>query len=70
LGKSTIVMRKDGYKLIYYTGYEAEDTFELYDLNTDIEELDDLYPRDPAIAKMLREELLDSLSDADKPYKK
>jgi len=70
LKSSTIVMRKDDYKLIYYTGYEPEDSFELYDLTADIEELDNLYPMQPAVTKKLKEELLDSLSDADKPYKR
>ena len=70
LSKATIVLQKDDYKLIYYKGYDAEDSFELYDLKADIEELDDLYPMKPVIAKTLSEELLDSLSDADKPYRK
>lgn len=66
LKKATIAMRKGNQKLIYYTGYEREDTFELYDLGKDTEELRDLYPRQPAIARLMKEELLDSLSDADK----
>lgn len=70
LHQATIVMRKNDYKIIYYTGYEAEDSFELYDLTADVEELDDLYPMQPAVAKKLKEELLDSLSDADNPYKR
>jgi len=70
LHRSTIAMYKDKYKLIYYTGYEPEDTFELYDLDADIEEMEDLYPQNPEVVKKLKEELLDSLSDADKPYKK
>jgi hypothetical protein len=61
-------MRKGNYKLIYYTGYEAEESFELYDLDTDLEELTDLYPQQPAIARQLREELLESWFDADKAY--
>ena len=70
LNMATIAMRKGNTKLIYYTGYEPEDTFELYDLNEDIEELDDLYPAQPAVARQLREELLESLFDADKIYMK
>jgi arylsulfatase A-like enzyme len=70
LKKATIAMQKGNYKLIYYTGYELEDTFELYDLNADIEELNDLYPAQPAIAGQMKEELLDSLCDANKPYMK
>lgn len=70
LKKATTVIQKDEYKLIYYTGYEAEDSYELYDLNADLEELEDLYPAKPAVAKTLKEELLDSLAAADKPYTK
>lgn len=59
---ATIAMCKGQYKLIYYTGYEAEDSFELYNHGDDIEELNDLYPQQPAVAKTMREELLDHLS--------
>lgn len=69
LKKATLVMQKDEQKLIYYTGYEGQDSFELYDLNADAEELEDLYPTQPAAAKILREELLDSLADADNLFK-
>ena len=70
LKKATVAMKKGSYKLIYYTGYEAEDSFELYDLEADIEELRDLYPAKPAIAGKMREELLENLLAADKPYLK
>ncbi|MDP1544865.1 MAG: sulfatase-like hydrolase/transferase [Anaerolineales bacterium] len=66
--KGTVVLRKGTHKLIYYTGYEAEDSFELYDLETDYEEIKDLYHAQPAILSIMKEELLDSLSDANKPY--
>ncbi|MBL8102211.1 MAG: sulfatase-like hydrolase/transferase [Anaerolineales bacterium] len=68
LTKATVAMRKGTYKLIYYTGYEAQDSFELYDLAEDGEELRDLYPEAPEIAKKLREELLETLLAADTPY--
>jgi arylsulfatase A-like enzyme len=61
----TIAMRKGKYKLIYYTGYEKQDSFELYDLENDLEELTDLYPTQPAIASALREELLAKFHAAD-----
>lgn len=70
LTRTTVAMRKGNYKLIYYTGYEADDSFELYDLGGDIEELDDLYPSQPAIVRQLKEELLESLFEANKPYMK
>ena len=70
LKRATVAMQKGNYKLIYYTGYEPEDTFELYDLDADPEELEDLYPAQPLIAGRMKEELLESLFDADKPYMK
>jgi hypothetical protein len=70
LRKATVSMYKGTHKLIYYTGYEAEDAFELYDLASDAEEMEDLYPAQPAIVKKLKEELLDTFLDADKPYTK
>jgi len=70
LKRATIAMQKGNYKLIYYTGYEPEDSFELYDLHADIEELDDLYPAQPTFARRMKEELLDSLFDSNKPYMK
>lgn len=69
LKKATITIQKDDYKLIYYTGYGLENSFELYNIRDDMEELNNLYPQSPTIAKTLRDELLDSLSDADQPYK-
>lgn len=62
--KATIAMRKGQYKLIYYTGYESDDSFELYDHGDDVEEMNDLYPQQPTIARTMREELLDHLSTA------
>ena len=68
LKKASLAIRKGPYKLIAYIGYEAEDSFELYDMESDFEELDDLYSKQPAFLKKLKEELFDNLSDANKPY--
>ena len=70
LSTATVSMYKGVHKLIYYTGYEASDSFELYDLEVDAEEMEDLYPAQPEIAKKMKEELLDTFSDANKPYMK
>ncbi len=59
--RTSFALRKGPYKLIYYKGfaeYEGKDTFELYDIDSDPEELNDLYPQAPAAAKDLRDELL------------
>ena len=66
LTKATVALRKGNQKLVYYTGYEAEDSFELYDLDDDIEELTDLFSDQPAFAKSMKEELLEAFFEANK----
>ena len=61
LSFASFALRKGSHKLIYYRGFEDygnKDKFELYDLENDPEELDDLYSATSAIAGNLREELL------------
>lgn len=61
LSLASFAIRKDQYKLIYYKGYEqygGEAAFELYNMDADPEELDDLYPGNPSVAKPLQAELL------------
>jgi arylsulfatase A-like enzyme len=65
LKKATVAMHKNGYKLIYYHGYDAEDQFELYDILNDPEELSDLYPSNPSFIPKMRDELFSTLSRAD-----
>ncbi len=57
----TFGIRKENYKLIYYRGYKEydhKDTFELYDLEDDPDEVKDLYSETSPIARDLRAELL------------
>ena len=68
LRKATVAMRKGNLKLIYYTGYEGDDAFELYDLEADPEEMQDMYPAGPAVVGRLREELMEAMHSADAPY--
>jgi arylsulfatase A-like enzyme len=70
LAKATIALRQGNNKLIYYTGYEPEDSFELYDLDADIEEMNDLYPSQPAFGKKMRDELLETFSAVNALYMK
>jgi len=58
LNKVIVAMRKDKYKLICYRGYDVEDQFELFDVDNDLEEMDDLYARLPQVASTMRDELL------------
>jgi hypothetical protein len=60
---------KEGKKLIYYTGYdEYPEVFELYDLVHDIEETRDLFLKDIVTAARMKEELLDALAKANRPF--
>jgi len=70
LTQATVAVVKGNYKMIYYTGYEADDTFELYDLQEDYEELDDLYPAQPSFASLLKDELLEKLDSMNAKYRK
>ena len=51
-------MRKNGYKLIYYTGYNEKDSFELYHLHDDPDELTDLFNKDVSTSNAMKDELL------------
>jgi arylsulfatase A-like enzyme len=68
LTSATVAMVKGNHKIIYYTGYEAEDSFEVYDLENDYEELEDLYPAQPSFAKALKDELLEKLDSVNAHY--
>lgn len=61
---ATIAMRKGPHKMIYYTGYGAKDEFELYNLDTDIEEMHNLVRSEPVIAAQMKKELLTRLQEA------
>jgi len=69
LNKATITLMKEGKKLIYYTGYpQYPEAFELYDLVEDIEETEDLFSKDTVTAARLKEEILDVLARANRPF--
>lgn len=71
LSRASIAMVKGTKKLIHYKGYEKyPDAFELYDLQNDNQEKRDLYLQDTATAARLKEELLDSLSQAEASLRK
>ncbi len=71
LRTATISLIKDGYHLLYYKGYaKYEAVFELYHLDQDIEEKRDLFSSDTTTAFRMKEELLDALADADRPYQR
>ena len=66
LRKATVVLIRDEYKLIYYTGYaDIETEYELYDVVNDPEELNDLYTPENPIAKEMIDELDSQLAKAE-----
>ncbi len=70
LQRVSVALRKENFKLTLYRGYRDEDLYELYDLATDPEELTNLFPLNPSVLNVLKEELLERLSMADSPYQK
>ena len=64
-------MRKGANKLIRYLGYggEYEDAYELYNLENDIEEMNDLYTSETTIASQMKTELLEALNVANSRLK-
>jgi len=74
LGPATVMLVKGKYKLTYYFGYqeiaETGPFFELFDLEDDPEELNDIYVPDSEIAQVLQKELLEKIEEVDRPYRK
>jgi arylsulfatase A-like enzyme len=67
LKRATVTLMKENYKIIYYGDYSRySNVFELYDLDDDIEEKKDLMDGGPAVATLMKEELLDKLSTVNK----
>jgi len=64
--KAVVSMRKRNYKLIAYLGYdEIPDDFELYDLDTDPHELQNLASKATGVLSAMKEELFACLNNAD-----
>ncbi len=71
LTKGSIAHYKGPYKLTYYFGYkQAKDFFEFYNIENDPEELTNLYPKQPSIAKKMKEELLEKLSGKNQQFQR
>lgn len=68
LRKATIALIKGRYKLVRYLGYRHyRDAYELYDLENDPEELNNLYPSHPAAGE-LQAELDRKYQEVNRPY--
>lgn len=71
LNMATVAMRKGPYKLMYFKGYfDGDDTFELYNHDEDLDELNNLFASEKAIAAQMKDELLERLDQADREFSK
>ena len=62
-------MRKQTHKLIAYLGYEdLEQAFELYDLENDPDELDNLASKDINKSSSMKDEFFAYLDEANQPF--
>jgi arylsulfatase A-like enzyme len=61
---ATVSLIKDTHKIVSYKGYEGlEDTYEVYDLERDPEEMEDIYQTGSIVGKQLKDELDQKLSE-------
>jgi len=67
LTQATISLTRMKHRLTYYN-YPGNQHFEFYDLSEDPDELEDLYPTMPSVAKRMRDELLQKLSEVNRKY--
>ncbi len=68
LKKTVIAMRKHNFKLIAYFGYENINPFELYDIEEDPEERENLAAKDTQTLNAMKEELLAALEEANRNF--
>jgi arylsulfatase A-like enzyme len=67
--KFSISMIKQRHRLIYYN-YPDYSGFEFYNMDEDPEEMRDLYPSAPSLARQMKQELLEKVEEFNAPYKK
>jgi arylsulfatase A-like enzyme len=66
--KATLAIRRGPYKLIYYSYEEFDGVTELFDLEDDPQELNDLSSSHPSLAADLKNQLLTKLEEVNQPY--
>ena len=65
----SIAMIKQGHRLIHYR-YPNYTGFELYNLDEDPEEMNDLYPAGTSLGRQMEEELTQKIEEFNRPYQK
>jgi len=71
LTKFTVTSIRDNYKLMYFAGYkelDGQERVELYDLDQDPGELNDLYASESTVGKLMLEEIKTKLLEINAPY--
>ena len=69
--RATFTLIRDGYELFFFTGYPGHpNAFELYNLQEDPQELQDLFRRDITTASRMKDELLEAIHKANRNYDK
>jgi hypothetical protein len=62
---------KGGYELLLYTGYPGhDDQYELYHLDEDPDELQNLFSKDITMASRMKNELLEAIDAANRNFQK
>lgn len=70
LTQGSVALINENHKLVRYFGQEGiGEAFELFDLQNDPHEQENLYDRTSSVAVALREELMERLGNADEPFK-
>jgi arylsulfatase A-like enzyme len=71
LTHATFALIKGSHELIFYTGYPGyDDSFELYHLEEDPHELQNLFTKDITTASWLKDELLEAINAANRNFQK
>ena len=66
----SVMLRKGKYKMTCYKRHQAEDIYELYDMEDDQEEIKNLYPSLKSVSDSMREEILSSLDTVNSAYQR
>ncbi|MCA9921099.1 MAG: sulfatase-like hydrolase/transferase, partial [Anaerolineales bacterium] len=73
LTKATLALVKDQFKLIHYFGYRPDDpegTYELFDLENDPEELENLINSGHPAEAALKAEMAEKLAEVNRPFQR
>jgi arylsulfatase A-like enzyme len=67
----TMSLTRDRHRLIYYSYPKSQyEKFEFFDLDGDPQEMSDLHPGSPSLARQMQDELLQKLSEVNKPFER